>query len=279
MKKKLVPWLFLAPSLTGVGIFVLIPFLDVIRRSFCDAMGSHFIGLENYRQVWENQAFLMAGGNTMKFLVTCIPLLLLLSLFMALLLGKQSRSRDTFKSLFLLPVAIPIASTAFLWRVFFQENGLINALLVSLGKEPVRFLTSSCAFGVLVFSYLWKNTGYHMILWIAGLGSIPKSLYEAARVDGAGGLSCFFYITLPSLRGFAVMIAILSFINSFKVFREAYLVAGSYPDESIYMLQHLFNNWFLSLDIQKMSAAAVMLAGAILLASGLLLHLGNEEKE
>lgn len=279
MKKKLVPWLFLAPSLTGVGIFVLIPFLDVIRRSFCDAMGSHFTGLENYRQVWENQAFLMAGRNTMKFLVTCIPLLLLLSLFMALLLGKQSRSRDTFKSLFLLPVAVPIASTAFLWRVFFQENGLINALLVSLGKEPVRFLTSSCAFGVLVFSYLWKNTGYHMILWIAGLGSIPKSLYEAAKVDGAGGLSCFFYITLPSLRGFAVMIAILSFINSFKVFREAYLVAGSYPDESIYMLQHLFNNWFLSLDIQKMSAAAVMLAGAILLAAGLLLHLGNEEKE
>ena len=104
-----------------------------------------------------------------------------------------------------------------------------------------------------------------MMLWLAGLNAIPQELYEAARVDGAGSWQCFCCITLPGLKGTAFLTAVLSVINSFKVFREAYLVAGDYPHESIYMLQHLFNNWFVSLDIQKMSAASVMVEAALLI--------------
>lgn len=279
MKKKWIPWLFLVPSLSGVMIFVLLPFADVIRRSFSDAMGTQFTGLENYREVWKNEAFQMAAKNTLHFLAACIPLLLVISLGVALLLEGQRHFQKGFKSIFLLPIAVPVASVAFLWRVFFEKTGLVNALLTFIGKEPVAFLTGGCAFGVLVFSYIWKNTGYHTVLWIAGLGGIQKSWYEAARVDGAGSFACFWYITLPSLRGFAVMIVILSFINSFKVFREAYLIAGGYPHESIYMLQHLFNNWFLALDVQKMAAAAVMLAVIVLTAAAILLRLGGEESQ
>ena len=102
--------------------------------------------------------------------------------------------------------------------------------------------------------------GYDMILWLTGLNDIPVSLYEAADIDGAGAFAKFRRITLPMLVPTMLMIGVLSFINSFKVFREAYLVAGDYPDNSIYMLQHVFNNWFTKLDIQKMSAGAVMMS-------------------
>lgn len=120
-------------------------------------------------------------------------------------------------------------------------------------------MNSGAAFGVLVFSYIWKNLGYDVVLWIAGLHGIPESIYEAARVDGAGAWKCFFYITLPNIRPVAFTVVILSFLNSFKVFREAYLVAGNYPQEQIYLLQHVFNNWFSELSVDKMAAGSVLL--------------------
>lgn len=128
--------------------------------------------------------------------------------------------------------------------------------------------SSGKAFWVLSACYIWKNLGYDMILWLAGLGAIPEEQYEAARVQGAGAWACFRYITLPQLKETLFVTALLSFVNAFRVFREAYLLAGEYPHESIYMLQHLFNNWFVNLDIQKMTAAAVLLVigtGAVLL--------------
>ena len=97
------------------------------------------------------------------------------------------------------------------------------------------------------------------MLWIAGLAAIPSEQYEAAKTDGASRFQSFFYLTLPQMRTSLVMIGVLSFIHAFRVFREAYLIAGDYPHESIYMLQHLFNNWFVKLDMQKMSAAAVLM--------------------
>ena len=106
--------------------------------------------------------------------------------------------------------------------------------------------------------YIWKNLGYDIVLWMAGLAGISENIYEAARVDGAGEWQCFWNITLPSLKTSFYTITVLSFLNSFKVFREAYLVAGDYPHESIYMMQHLFNNWFRNFSFDKMAAAAVL---------------------
>lgn len=111
-----------------------------------------------------------------------------------------------------------------------------------------------------IFDDLVKINNRIMLLWLAGLETIPRPLYEAAAVDGATPFQTFVFITLPNLLPTVVLTTILSLVNSFKVFREAYLVAGNYPQESIYLLQHLFNNWFLSLDIGKLSAAAVLLA-------------------
>ena len=262
-RKKFLPWILLAPSLLGVGIFTLIPFLDVFRRSFQKAVGTGFVGLENYRTVIDNQAFRLAAGNTGKFLLICLPLLLGLSLFFALLLERLGRKGNLLKSGFLLPMAVPAASVVLFWQLFFDRKGILNHSLENFHIQGPDYMNSSAAFGVLVAVYIWKNLGYDMILWLSGLLGIPDSLYEAARIDGAGEFQCFWYITRSLLVQTAFLTGTLSLVNAFKVFREAWMIAGNYPHDSIYMLQYLFNNWFLKLDMQKMTAGAVMLAAVL----------------
>lgn len=256
--------LFLLPSLIGVIYFVLLPFGDAVRRSFTDTMATHFVGLRNYQEVLGNQAFQLAVSNTVRFILVCIPLLLISSLMLALLIQKTVFGADFYKTSFLLPMVIPVASMVLLWRLFFAEQGLVNLLLSYYGIAGPDWMNTKWSFAVLVLSYIWRNIGYDMILWLAGLSGIPAALYEAARVDGAGAVQCFFYITLPQLRSSLLIISVLSILNSFKVFREAYLIAGSYPNDNIYLLQHLFNNWFANLDIQKLCAAAVLMACVII---------------
>ena len=250
---------FLLPSLLGLCLFYLFPLAETVRASFMDPLRSRAVGWGNYRALFQNTAFRLAVRNTCRFLCICIPALLAVSLLCAVLLGAAKRRAVFFKSVLLLPYAIPVASIVVLWRALFSGKGLVNGLLVGLGCRPVDFMGSSAAFWVLIFTYLWRNNGYDMLLWLAGLETIPRPLYEAAAVDGATPFQTFVFITLPNLLPTVVLTTILSLVNSFKVFREAYLVAGNYPQESIYLLQHLFNNWFLSLDIGKLSAAAVLL--------------------
>lgn len=253
-------YLFLFPSLAGTAVFVFIPFVDVVRRSFFQAVGGVYVGLDNYRDVLANEVFKRALCNTVRFLVICLPLLLALSFLLAVLTYRLGKAGKIFGVVYLLPVAVPVASVVVFWRFMFHEQELVNEALSWIHLSGKDWMGSGAAFGVLVFSYLWKNLGYDMVLWSAALAGIPSEQYEAAKVSGANGIQCFFYITLPQMKTSGAMIGLLSFVNAFRVFREAYLIAGDYPHSSIYMLQHLFNNWFTKLDIQKMSAAAVMIA-------------------
>lgn len=262
-KINLTAYLYLMPSLIGVSVFVLIPFCDAIRRSMFEAMSGKFVWFNNYIELFQNSSFISAVKNTVRFTFTGIPILLVISLFLAIILNSFKKSGEFFKTVFLVPMAVPIASVVFLWQIFFDDYGIINSILSDFSLDPVRFMTTDAAFYVLLFSYLWKNIGYDMILWLAGLTQIPTELYEAAELDGAGPAAKFRYITLPLLKPTMFITVIISLINSFKVFREAYLVAGNYPDKSIYMLQHIFNNWFLKLDIQKMCTAAVLLVAVV----------------
>ncbi len=278
-KRMITAFLFLAPSFIGVLVFVFIPFLDAVRRSFYEAMSGKFVGLSNYETVFQNEAFQNASVNTLRFIAVCIPLLLAVSLALALLLNTMKNKSEFFKTTFLIPMAIPAASVVLLWKVFFHNRGLLNGFLMALDLSGQDWINSDKAFAILVFSYIWKNAGYDMVLWLAGLSNIPPSLYEAASLDGASALKQFWYITLPALMPTFFIITVLSLLNSFKVFREAYLIAGDYPNDSIYMLQHLFNNWFTKLDIQKMCAAAVIVAVVILLFILLLQKFWGEGEE
>jgi len=267
---------FLLPSFLGVVFFVLLPFLDVFKRSFTTAVTGEFVGIQNYVTVYENRAFRLAVGNTLRFTLVCLPLLLVLGLLAALLLTNMKQAQ-LLKSFFLLPMAMPAATIVLIWKMTFSESGFLNRLL----SAHTDYMGTGLAFWVLVFSYVWKNLGYTVVLWLAGILAIPEDYIQAAKVDGAGKVRIFFSIILPQLKGCMYTITVLSFLNSFKVFRESYLVSGAYPHESMYLLQHLFNNWFVYLELDKMAAAAVCI-GIVLL--GVILFLeklweeGDEER-
>jgi len=262
-RKDMARWLFLLPNLLGVTVFALFPMLEVLVGAFRSAIGGSWVGLQNFRTVLSNRAFRLAAWNTGKFMLVCIPLLLCLSLLLALGL-KQVLGGRQLRSAFLLPMAVPAASVVLAWKLLFHENGLLNAALESFGARGVNWMGTSASFWVLVISYLWKNLGYTVVLWTAALGAIPPSVYEAAQMDGASGFQSFLYITLPNLKVSAYSIAVLSLLNSFKVFREAWLVAGDYPQEQMYLVQHLYNNWFRELDYDKIAAASVLVSCVVL---------------
>lgn len=256
-------FLFIAPSLLGISIFTLLPFADVVRRSFYRGMSGEFSGLQNYTSVLHNEAFRLAAANTTRFVAICVPVLMAFSLLLSAMINSCKYEPEFFKTTMLIPMALPAASVVLLWKAMFHKNGLINGLLLFMGGEAVNFMDTDMAFYVMLLCYIWKNAGYDMVLWTASLSNIPPGLYEAAAIDGAGPVRQFFFITLPELRQDFFIIGILSLVNSFKVFREAYLVGGAYPHTSMYMLQHLFNNWFAALDMDKLCAGAVMTAFVI----------------
>lgn len=277
---------FLLPSLAGVTVFYLLPVADVVRRSFTTAVTGEFTGFDNYRTVFQNEAFLLAAKNTAKFALCCLPILIVSGLLIALLIT-GSASRKGFQTCYLLPMAVPAATVALVWQIIFDRSGLLNGALSGIasalsGKKTIvsiDYMETDAAFWVLVASYVWKNLGYTVTLWAAGLLGIPYQLKEAARVDGAGRGQIFFKIVLPQLKPTLYTITVLSFLNSFKAFREAYLAAGSYPHESIYLLQHLFNNWYVDLALDKMAAAAVVTGAVLLLAILIWQRLWEENRE
>ncbi|MEG1843862.1 MAG: sugar ABC transporter permease [Clostridia bacterium] len=259
-REALTGYLFLLPSLIGVCLLLVFPMADTVRRSFLTVAGD-WRGLGNFRILMDNASFRLAALNTVRFLVTAVPLLLILSLGAALM---AKRAPAFLKSSLLVPLALPVASLALLWRALLDAHGLVNAGLTAMGMSAVPFMDSGASFWVLVLSYVWKNIGYDMVLLLSALMNVPGSLYEAAQIDGANRVKQFRYITLPHLYPALFVTAVLSVINAFKVFREAYLVAGNYPHEDMYLLQHLFNNWFLRLDIDKLCGAATLVALAMM---------------
>ena len=262
--------LFILPSFVGVCVFWLISYVDVIRRSFFGTVSGKFTGIQNYQNLFSNQAFLLAGKNTVRFFGVCIPLLVGLSLLLAVCLNSlKEKGKQLLKTAFLLPMAIPVATVVLLWKALFNGHGFLNHILSFFSIKGTDWLNTDASFAVLVISYIWRNLGYDVVLWLAGLMAIPQSLYEAAKTDGAGAWKCFTRITVPNLLPSLFTIVVLSLLNGFKVFREAYLVAGDYPQEKMYLLQHVFNNWYRDLAIDKMSAGAVV-TGAV---SMILIHL------
>lgn len=262
--------LFILPSFAGCAVFILIPFADVIRRSFTLGFTGEFVWFSNYAELFKNSAFRLASINTARFVGICVPLLLLISLLLALALNHRVLGREYLRASFLIPLAIPVASVALLWQILFHENGMLGNMMVLLGKERIDWMHTDWALMCLIISYLWKNIGYNIVLFLAGLSNISTAQYDAARIDGANSLQIFRRITLPGLMPTFFTVTVLSLLNSFKVFREAYLVAGDYPTQNIYLLQHTLNNWFTQLQIEKLCSAATVIAIVIIALVALL---------
>ncbi|REK75154.1 sugar ABC transporter permease [Paenibacillus paeoniae] len=264
-------WLFLAPSAAGFAVFYLIPFVMGVMYSFMsNTSGGQFAGLANYRELLASDSFRKAAYNTFYFSAVSVPLMLALSLGLALLLNRQIYFRKWLRTSYVLPLVVPVASVIIIWQMIFDWNGALNYILSWFGIDRVDWMKTESARNVVIAVYLWKNIGYNVILFLAGLQQIPKDYYETAQIEGAGRFRQFFGVTLVYLTTTTFFVVIMSIINSFKVFRETYLMAGDYPHDSIYMLQHYMNNMFISLDIQKLTAAAaLMVCGIMVIVFGL----------
>ena len=249
---------FIAASLIGTGIFLLLPYAYVVVNSFIKTGSGSFAGLDNYEAVLGSEAFMTAMGNTALFMAVSVPVILALSLLISVYIYENPRLAGCLKTSFLIPMAITVTSVVLMWRFLFDDNGIINGVLNACGMDTVNWMNTGAAFWILVLSYVWKNLGYNIILWLAALSAIDPAIGEAARIDGAGGWQRLTRVTLPAAKNGAFVIIVLAALSSFKVFREAYLVAGEYPHDSIYMVQHIFNNWFRNLEIDKLAAGAVI---------------------
>ncbi len=267
---------FSGPSFLGMLAFYIIPFLIVVYYSFTVGLTDHsFAGLKNYITVLQNGAFRIAVKNTFVFTGLSVPLAVVLSLGLALMLEARIPLKSEFRTFFLSPMMVPIASIILIWQVLFHYNGVINEFLQVFGADKIDWLKSDYCMVVVVVLFLWKNLGYNMILFMAALSNIPRELLEVAEVEGASASYQFFHIKLRYLSPTVLFVTILSIINSFKVFREIYLLTGNYPYDGLYMMQHFMNNMFNSTDYQRLSAAAVLLAIVIIILIAILFLIEN----
>lgn len=267
---------FLLPSLVGFSVFYLIPFIMAFYYTVVDqGVNADFVGFTYYMQLFQNDIFIDALKNTVLFIGICVPISMMLSLVVAMGIKTLHHQKRLLQCIVLMPMIIPTASIAFFWKEFFSLEGLLNRVLSIRGIEDIDWLNSQYALGVMIYIFIWKNIGYNTILFTAGLYSIPTTYYESAAIEGANGIARFKYITWVYLLPTTVLVFIMSIINSFKVFKEIYLIAGGYPHESIYMIQHYMNNMFLSLNYQKLSTAAYILVTFILILM-FILRLGQK---
>jgi multiple sugar transport system permease protein len=271
---------FLAPSLLGFSLFFAIPFMTGIYYSFMDRVqGGSFVGFDNYKMVLASSSFRKAATHTLLFTGSSVPILIVLSLILAVLLNQRLWFRNGLKTAIVMPLVVPIASIVMILQIFVDWNGTLNAWLNSIHLPRIDWLNSGWSMSVLVITYVWKNIGYNMILFLAGLQMIPQSYYETARIEGASSVRQFFGITLIYLIPTMFFVILISIINSFKVFRETYLLAGEYPYDRLYMLQHYMNNMFFSLDIQKLTAAATIMVSCIVILVSVLLTIERKFQE
>lgn len=279
-RQRRTAWLLASPVLAGLTVFFAVPFAITLWYSVTFGVGgASFVGLSNYAKVFRSSAFRLAAANTLRFLLVGVPLIMVLGFAIALLLQRKFTGTKLFRSVLLFPMVLPVASVVMVVDVFFAQYGIVNGWLENLGLPLTDWMNSPRAFWVLIGLYVWKNCGYNVILMLAGLNMIPTELYQTADIEGASGWQKFTRITLPMVWPSLFFVFVMSVINSFKSYREAFLLGGKHPHDSIYLLQHFLNNNFENLNYQRLSVAAVMLFAIIFALVALFYALQNRYGE
>ena len=276
-RERLVSLAFISPSLLGVLIFFVLPFFVVIYYAFVNNPVLHeFVGFDNFRNLFQNQSFRLAAKNTAIFSLISVPSAVIGSLLLACMLSQRIPLRSQIRTFMLSPLMVPVASIVLIWQVVFSNNGALNDFLVHFGVEKIDWMKSDFNRYVVILLFLWKNIGYDMILFLAALANVPTDIQEMAMLEGAGSVRIFFQIKLRYIFPTILFVTILSLINSMKIFREVYLLTGKYPYDGLYLLQHFMNNTFESMDYQKLSSAALVMAAVMVLVIGLLFLVDNK---
>ena len=278
-------WAFAAPALLLIAVFFFLPVLAALLLSFTDfdiyALGDlnrlRFIGLDNYRQLLQSPLFWTALGNTFYFVIMGGPLSVAVSLGAALLVNARlTRCPGLFRTAFFLPVVTTLVAVAVVWRYLYHPRyGLLNYALSWLGIEPMDWLGDpDWAMPAIILMAVWKNFGFNMIIFIAGLQNIPTPLYEAARMDGASDWRQFRYITLPLLGPTFLFVALMTLIGYFQVFAEPYVMTQGGPaNRTLSIVLLMYEEGFRWWNMGYASAAAFLLFMLILAATVLQLKL------
>ena len=222
-------YVFIAPVTLGLLVFYIWPFIQNFWFSFNDVNKfnvTHFIGLDNYKQLIGDAEVWTTFGNTLKYVVFTVPIGLFLSICIAALLNAKIRGTSIYRTLYFLPSVTMAAAVAMVWKwVFNEKMGILNSIIAGLGGERVGWLTNpKTALFIVMLVGLWMSVGYNMIILLAGMQGIPKTYYEAASIDGAGGLAKFFKITIPLLTPSIFFVMITSIISGFQVFDVVYMM-------------------------------------------------------
>jgi len=270
-------WYFLAPALILIGLFFFLPVGASLLLSVTDfdiyALGNsslaRFVGLSNYRNLVHNPTFWTAIENTFYFALVGGPLTVAVSLGAALLVNaKAIRLRGLFRTIYFTPFVTTLVAIAVVWRYLYHPRyGLLNYLLAHIGIGPIDWLGDPhWAMPAIIIMAIWKNFGYNMLIFIAGLQSIPEELYEAARIDGAGALRRFRHITIPQLAPTFLFVGVVTMIGYFQLFAEPYVMTAGGPLRAttslvLFMYEEGFRWWRMGVA----AAIAFILFGIILL--------------
>ncbi|WP_374352643.1 carbohydrate ABC transporter permease [Thermomonas sp.] len=271
MSARLAGWLFAGPALLVIALFFGVPVLAALALSLTDfdiyALADidnlRFVGLGNYIALLQNPLFWKALGNTFYFVLVGVPLSIAASLGAALLLhSKVARMRPFFRTALFAPVVTTVVAVAVIWRYLFHTSyGMVNWGLSSLGIAPVDWLGDPAwAMPTIILFAVWKNFGYNMIIFLAGLQAIPEDLYEAARIDGASGWRQFRHVTLPMLGPVLLLVGILTMAGYFQMFAEPYVMTQGGPLQStVSVLYLMYEEGFKWWNLGNASAVAFLL--------------------
>ncbi len=281
---------FVAPALALIAIFFALPVIAGLFLSFSDfdiyAIGSpdtaRFVGLDNYSRIFTNPMFWKALGNTMYFVVVGGVLSLLASLAAALLVNsKLTRFQPLFRTIFFLPVVTTIVAVAIVWRYLYHpQYGILNWALGHAGIHPIDWLGDPrWAMPAIILLAVWKNFGYNMLIFIAGLQTIPEEQYEAAELDGAGWWSRFRHVTVPGLKPTFVFVGVITMLGQFQLFSEPYVMTQGGPLKSTFtIVMMMYEEGFRWWRMGHAAAIAFVLFGIMLLGTLLQLRLQPERE-
>ncbi|MDZ5710680.1 carbohydrate ABC transporter permease [Jeotgalibacillus haloalkalitolerans] len=282
----LTPWMFLLPSIVILGLFLGYPILEAFRWSFLDykiiAGTGEFVGLANFQEIFADKYFWNALINTILFLVIVLPLNVFLPMILAALVNQKIRGVETFRILYYLPVITPMVVAALMWKMLYSQNGIIAEILLFLGifDSPTNLLVQSSTALVAVSAItVWKGLGYYMIIYLAGLQSIPKDVYESAEIDGASVWQKFTKITVPMLTPSITLVSVMTIIAGMKVFEEIALTTGGGPAGATTTLVMYIYEKFNSLDVSIASAAGLVLLVLAIGASLLQMKLTSKRED
>lgn len=276
-------WLFLAPALILLSVFLLYPIAYLIYLSFTAGNftreGAHWIGFRNYLRLWLDPDFWQVLGNTAYFTVATVIPSLLIPLGLAVLLDRSLVLRGALRTAYFIPSITSLVAVGLGFRWLFQNEGPVNGFLNGFGIEPIQWLgTTTWAMPVLILLSIWKQLGFNMVVFLAGLQAIPENRYEAAELDGANGWQQFWHITLPGLRSTLIFAAVTTAIFTLRSFEQPYVMTGGGPLNSTNLLVfYIYNQAFAQFDMGYAAAAAIVLLIVAIVLVYIQLRVSQEE--